>query len=769
MTGVSLISGVRVLEIGLGTGVRYAGRLLADLGAQVSQQIEGPSASQGTDDRTSRALAGYLDRGKDTVGRAASGDWDLILIEETKGRVEDNVETITPGSGHVRVVVSGDAPGTDLCASARGGVSWVIGNPEREPLSLPYNMAGFLAGTSAAAAGLLALYAREGHGGQQVAVSADSILAWFVSMNSVVTRYGSAWHREGRRAAGSAGPYPYGIFDCADGQVTIIARSSLEWHNFIEAIGHPAWADEPRYQDLIAMGSEYPDEVDALLTPVLRQFTQRELLERAQEFGFALAPVNSMRKVLEEAHFRKRGSLQDLQFDGATVTVPSAPWRLLPGRPNCVEGLRRPQRIKSAEGSGPLSGLRVLDLSWVWSGPLVTSVLADFGAEVIKVEHGGRLDSSRLRGRPFKGGKPVDGPSIEIAPYFHNVNRGKKSIALDLARPEARLILHELASQSDVVVENMRVGVLERLGLGWNHLQAINSRMVYLSMSGFGQTGPLAAMSAYAPVMSSFAGLESLIGYPGEDPIGMMTLGLGDPNAALHALTVLLAALRFVREGNPGMMIDLSQTDSLLPLVTEALLEQQFTGTVKIRGNTEPSVVPRGIYPTTGHDQWIAISIPDDAVWRRFCQTVVTSANVRRLQDREDVSWALDSRYHAIDGRAADCAKLDAAIARWSAEFHPEHLLALLCENEVPAAPVNRDVDLDEDPFLGRGSLWTSVNQPIIGRTNLSRIPWVFAATPPRVRGPAPLLGQHTRHVLVDILGMGDADVDELLSTVAIA
>ena len=193
--------------------------------------------------------------------------------------------------------------------------------------------------------------------------------------------------------------------------------------------------------------------------------------------------------------------------------------------------------------SRPLEHLRVLDFSWVWSGPLVTSILAEFGAQVIKVEHGRRLDNSRLRVRPLRDGRPVEGPSIEIGPYFHQSNHDKLSITVNLKSPDARGPLDQLVGISDIVVENLSPGALARVGMGYERLSSLNPKLIYLSMAAAGQTGPLSGLRAYAPIMSSYCGFETLVGYPNEPPMGMMNFGYGDPNAAVHGLVALLAAV----------------------------------------------------------------------------------------------------------------------------------------------------------------------------------------------------------------------------------
>ena len=212
----------------------------------------------------------------------------------------------------------------------------------------------------------------------------------------------------------------------------------------------------------------------------------------------------------------------------------------------------------------PLAGLRVLDLGWVWSAPWVSTILGELGAEVIKVEHGKRPDNLRLAGRIVRNGEFVEGPSTEMSPMYHQVNHGKLGVTLNIKEPEAVALLKRLVGVSDVLIENMSPGSLERSGLGYEAFKELNPRIVMLAMSVAGQFGALSKMRAYAPTMSSFVGMESLLGYQGEQPIGALNLGLSDPSASVHALVPLLAALRRARATGEGCYIDFAQVEALL-------------------------------------------------------------------------------------------------------------------------------------------------------------------------------------------------------------
>lgn len=399
----------------------------------------------------------------------------------------------------------------------------------------------------------------------------------------------------------------------------------------------------------------------------------------------------------------------------------------------------------------PLAGVRVLDFSWVWSGPLVTSILAEFGAEVIKVEHGKRLDNSRLRGRPLRDGRPVEGPSIETGPYFHQTNHDKLSITVNLKSPQARQLLDELAGISDVVVENLSPGALDRVGLGYERLAAINPKLVYLSMSAAGQTGPLSGLRAYAPIMSSYCGFETLVGYPQEQPIGMMNFGYGDPNAAVHGLLPLLAALLEVEQTGRGQHIDMSQLEALLSVIAEPLIDRFMNGRdAQPMGNQHPHMAPHRIYPAVGADRWVSIAVADDAQWQAL------------LDDMGRPAWGERAEWGTAAGRLRERDAIDGGLAQWTGKHEAAALVERLRASGIACSPVQDVAAQWNDPhFRARGMRAEAVH-PITGSEWLYHAPWRMDNHPPVIRSSAPLLGQHNAYVFGELLKLPDDRIAQL-------
>jgi crotonobetainyl-CoA:carnitine CoA-transferase CaiB-like acyl-CoA transferase len=402
----------------------------------------------------------------------------------------------------------------------------------------------------------------------------------------------------------------------------------------------------------------------------------------------------------------------------------------------------------------PLKHLRVLDFSWVWSGPLVAATLGEFGAQVIKVEHGKRLDNSRLRGRPLSKGIALEGPSIEIGPYFHQTNHDKLSITLDLKMKEAQDLLHQLIPSCDVIIENLSPGALDRVGMGYEEVSKINPRLIYLSMSAVGQTGPMNTMRAYAPIMSSYCGFESLIGYPDEQSIGMMNFGYGDPNAAIHALLPLLACIKEVQETKKGQHIDMSQIEGLMTVTAEPLIDFMMNGRqASPVGNRHKKMAPHGIYPSLGVDQWVSIAVANDTQWLSL------------IDKMGRPKWACQSEWIHSDARAKQSQELDDGIGKWTQQFEAQVLVKDLRGVGIACSPV-QDIEAQwVDPHFENRGLRQKVNHPISGPEFLYRTPWKMDNYAGHIKSSAPILGQDNEYVFKTILGLTQQRYEELISS----
>lgn len=770
---------VRVVEFAgkdSGIAAAFAGWQLAAMGAEVTR-LSGDAVP----DRRPRspiALAlEVLSDGKAemAIPPAAAGldallaDCDILLCD-APGELEKWTGPIKELSAkHPNLVIGvattfgligphAEYQGCALDAQAISAMAWALGEPGRPPLSLPPGTSEHQAGAMLTSGCLLSLHLRdEGKGGRVVDISLADVLASYVAGGCrYFVHHGLQWERSGKRASGSGGAYPFTILPCKDGLVCICGRTRDEWNRFVHAMGDPEWASQPRYQKLRAMGREYPDEVDAFVMPWLAKHTMAELETIALENGLIVSPLRDLAEVAETPHFEARGFLTESKAGGQNVRAPALPFHIMDTRseaaPNIATSLLRvgSQRPATADAlsSAPLAGLRVLDLGWVWSAPWVSTMLGELGAEVIKVEHGKRPDNLRLAGRIVRDGEFVEGPSTEMSPMYHQVNHGKLGITLNIKEPDAAALLKRLVAVSDVVIENMSPGSLERSGLGYDAFKELNPRLVMLAMSVAGQFGALTKMRAYAPTMSSFVGMESLMGYKGEAPIGALNLGLSDPSASAHALVPLLAALRRARATGHGSYIDFSQIEALLGTLRPAFIDMQVHGRQPpTMGNQHPDMAPHGVYPARGADAWLTLAVGDDMQWQ----------SLQRIAG--DLDWAMDPRFATARGRIDNVDVLDQHIAAWSAEFERDTLVATLRAGGLAASPVLAIDGLwHELHFAARGMKQT-VDIPVYGPERIFKTPWRFSDFAPEISRCGPITGEHNSQVFGDLLGLSSEEI----------
>ena len=394
---------------------------------------------------------------------------------------------------------------------------------------------------------------------------------------------------------------------------------------------------------------------------------------------------------------------------------------------------------------GVLSGYRVLDFGWVLAGALPGMVLADLGAEVIKVETRQRLDYMRL-GRPIVG----DQPDPEQNPMFHNVNRGKLSLTLNIAEPDAVELAKRLVAHCDVVIENFSPGVMDRLGLGYETLRAIKPDIVMASISSTGQEGALRDLRAYAPSIGALSGLDSTMGYEGGGPLGLKH-AFGDICGALHAVFAIGSALFRRNRTGEGQYIDVSMLRATVVTQGVGLMEQALTGrSLRPQGNYDPTMAPYGNYPCAGEDRWVSIAVKTEDEW----QSLVRAMGSPR--------WADDGRFGSQFRRQRHRRELDALVSNWTGQYEAEAITELLQSHGVAAAPVlGAEERLFHPHFMARG-LYSDIEHPALGAEPVFNLMWNLSKSPSRVRRHAPLLGEHNRQVLRGYLGLTEAELAEL-------
>jgi crotonobetainyl-CoA:carnitine CoA-transferase CaiB-like acyl-CoA transferase len=405
------------------------------------------------------------------------------------------------------------------------------------------------------------------------------------------------------------------------------------------------------------------------------------------------------------------------------------------------------------ERRAPLAGIRVADFTWVWAGPFCTLQLAHLGADVIRVESATRLCVTRLLPPYPRGMRP--GPNR--SGYFNQYNQGKRSITLDLKRPAAIDVARRLCAASDVVVENFAAGVMDRMGLGYETLAAGRPDLIMVALSGYGATGPDRDKVSYGPAQVPLSGLSSVTGYRGSPPMHV-GVSYGDPTAGLHGAVAVLAALWYRARTGAGQYIDLSQWETSMAVLPEAITAWTMNGVQPARdGNRDPRMAPHGVYRAAGEDRWIAVAVEDDAAWGRLA----------RVLGRPEL--ATDPRYATAVARKRHEDDLEALLEEWTRRRPPEDAATELQAAGVAAFTAATNRDIAEDPHLNARGFFTELAHPEVGVRKHTGIPWRMSRSDCRVRRPAPCLGADTDAVLRDVCGYTDAEIAALRATQVLA
>lgn len=800
---------VRVLELESTIAASYCGRLFAAAGAEVvmHEPPDGaPLRREGVwsahdfslfheylsagKRSTRRARDGQLDeralRWADVIISACDGDPDRIMARDA------TIKRINPAAVHI--VTSGFGltgpcrtwTATSLTDWASGGYLFITGSPDREPVQGGGPWPSYITGATAAVAAQAALLhaVRTGEG-QLVDIACMEAVAsahqWSLTM---VTHVGAVKGRWGTRFGETY--HPMSLFRCADDRwVCIGATTRDQWENFcitVDAV--ELLADDALFAPGVRF--ERADEIDAAAQPWL---DARSATQAVTELQAARVPAS---EVLDYAEVLAMTQLDDRQFlvDRSDL----APGARMPGLPFRVGGFSPGATapdlgadddwFEAALAAPPpartlpvidLADVRIMEFSLAWAGPLTGRFLGDLGANVIKVEHPasrglgtagvrperdgldawkwGELAPASTRAEIFPDADPGQRPWNRMG-VWNKMNRSKRSFCLDAKAPGGAEVLARLVADVDVLVHNYSPRGARSLGITHEDLCAHNERIVSVAMTGYGETGPMAAYSSYGPILEACGGFDQATGYVDEAPI---RVGVAMPDAVggLHGAFAVLAALWERGATNGAVHVDLSQLETLLSIAGESLLWTSTQGAApRPVGNRSRDLAPQGVYACAGNERWIAISIQDDARWQRFCGI---------LGALMPTGWE-----HAdLDARRQDHDELDRIIGRWTASRSAEDVGALLQGAGIAACLAYTSRDLVEHEHLRHRGLMVVLDHPDIGPRAFPGTPIHMERTPVRV-WRAPMLGEHNDEVLRR-LGYDDADAIRLRRCGAIA
>ncbi len=814
-----MLSGLRVIDLTDERG-QLAGRILADLGAEVIL-VEPPGGvavrrRAGATSERPHLRYSVLNAGKRSI---------VLDLHEQAGRAELDalvqsadvvIDTFAPGAriplrlrtkdlegvlpdhhpGLVHCAISpfgqtgprADWRASDLVTVAMGGNLAMTGDPARPPVRCSLPTSAFHGGPEAAVAILTALHARSRIGrGQLVDCSLQECqLLTLLSGPGQFASTGRLGQRTGARTGRTRE-----IWCCADGFISYGLRGGPARIGSLTATVEymaerdlaPEWLrsmDWSSYSPLTLRDDEL-EQLESAFGAFFATKTMRELYETALERRILLAPCNDAREILAQPQLRSRdffvttkegdreyelpaffakasgaelgvrGPAPALDADGAELRgeIESAP------RVAHDPADRAQARLSLDSGpDGVFRGLRVLELGAGAAGPVATGYLAEQGATVIRIESAKRPDFLRLL---HVTAKNRNDPGIyDQAPMFALLNPDKQSLTLDLKSPEAVAIVERLVAEwADVVAENFAPGVMERFGLGWDRIHALDPAVVMVRGCLFGQTGPQKAYPGFGGQGAAIAGFNHLTGWRDTEALGPYATITDSLSPRFVAATLLAALFERERTGE-GQCIDVSQIETGVYCLSEAIARHSAGGeSLERMGNASEVAAPHGVFPCRpdaddGRERWIAIAVRDDTAWRALVESM----------GRPD--WATRSELAESAGRLAAAASIERALAGWTAGQEVFALAESLQAAGVEAGPVQDFKDLVEDPQLAHRDHFVQLDHAALGPLAFERRGYRLSDTPGGICKPGPLLGEHTRVVLAEVLGLDDSEIDRL-------
>jgi crotonobetainyl-CoA:carnitine CoA-transferase CaiB-like acyl-CoA transferase len=795
---VDALDDIVVLELSTGIAGPYAGKLFADAGARVIK-VEPPGGDElrrrappGVDlGAADSALFQHLNAGKESVV-GAPGDRE---VERLAGRADLVIESFAPQHPVMAswrdlrpalVVLSitpfgrtgpwRDRPSTGFTLQAESGSIASRGHPGQTPFQAGGRLAEWAAGVCGAAGALAAvLHSRAGGGGEDVDCALLAVDHMITNAN-VCLRDSFLGH--------PASEHPARIIDVPsiertrDGYVGFNTNTRQQLAAFLAMVGLPDLLErEPRWASA-DYRLRHASAFNALIRPWIRARSTAEVLALAAQKRIPVAPVNSGATLPEQEQFRSRGviaampggafvhPLPPYRIDGVRppVTRPAPPLGSgaspLPPRPatstpststasasdftpSTTTTARTP--TSASAGALPLAGLRVLDATSMWAGPVVGQLFAALGADVIHLESVQRLDLSRLK---------VDNAATvpdwwERGHTWFMVNFNKRDLTLDLSRPEGRELLERLLPSCDVLVENYAPRVFEKFGLTPDRVRALNPELIYARMPAFGLDGPWRDLIGFAQTMEQMSGLAWLTG-PADAEAPVVPRGPCDPLAGYQTMFALLVALVRRGRGLGGCLLEAAMAESAVNAAAESIVDYSAYGVLTAwTGNRSPDAAPQGLYQC-GREQWIAISVERDQHWD----------GLKRVLG--DPAWAQAAELSTAAGRHAASDEIDRRLAHWADGRRVDQAVAELIDAGVPAAALTDPRRADDHPQLTSWGYFEPVEHAILGPHRVPTIPFRYGRVERWVRTPAPRLGQHNVEILREYLHLGDADIERL-------
>lgn len=788
--GGGALGHLRVLDLTGALGQMCA-RILGDLGADVIL-VEPP---EGSPARTQPPFAGDVpgpdrslpflnaNRNKRSVALDLTNERDLarvralaqrsdILIEDSMpgtlaalGLGYETLGPLAPGLVYVSITPFGqsgphrDYKGGDLIAEATGGVMFATGDDELPPVKAPYDIMAQMACMHAAFGALVALRERSSSGrGQHVDVSRQEVLQYSQNgYRSVFAYENIITRRPGKHTRTGA----VNTFLCADGgYANLSVFNAIHFSRLAtEIMNHPVLSAPGWTPRNVRQGKQ--QEIDGYVEEYFAAVDRDEVVERGQRIGVPIVPVLSPTEFVHHPHTVGRGFFEELAHPVVgTYRAPGPPFILsatpvrhrmpAPGVGEHSSGVlaealdgtaTAPAPAEPAPRRLPLEGVRVADFTRAFAGSLATMLLGFFGAEVIKIESE-ELEDSRSPGQAT----------------FPDLQRNKMSCTIDTRTDEGKALARRLVSRSNVVIENFRAGVMERMGLSYDVLQAGRGDLVMVSMPGMGSTGPFKDFFTYGQQILGMTGLVHTWGHA-DSPLGAHAkIPFPDYVAAIFSAMGALAALEHLERTGRGQHVEVAQIDGAAHLNAVAYLDHTVNGRdAQARGNFSETHAPHDVYPCQGIDAWCAVEVDTEEEWQALTRVMGEPA------------WAADERFATLVQRVANKEELDRNIGTWTAGLTPLQVMRALQKAGVPAGIVASGEDLHLDVHLwARPGAVAVVDHPSHGVIEHHGINVHLLRTPGAADRPSPLKGEHNDYVFGEVLGLGRDEIDRLVASGAI-
>jgi crotonobetainyl-CoA:carnitine CoA-transferase CaiB-like acyl-CoA transferase len=693
---------------------------------------------------------------------------------------------------------------SDLVAGALGGALFAIGESSDPPVGLAGSQAYVMASTCAAASTMMALHWRLASGvGQHVDISVEETTLAVTHIAGV-----SKWLDDGilPRRMGTAlfASVPSGAYRCKDGLVYLMVNRPLHWKTLAEWVAEVTDSTailDPLFEGPSSNRQPDRDLLDVYISDLTARFTVEEFYREGQRRHLAVTPVNTARAVARDPHLATREYFVEvehrngpLRYPGAAYRFSKTPWCIarpapavgehsaevfrsppfeegahegtststagvsrgkIPPLPPLSKGESR-SSITCAEAVTPqaLQGLRVVEFTAGMAGPWIGRFMAYCGAEVIKVESQKRPDVTRLYVPPWA---PEMGPQTRLSPWFTDWNAGKRFVALDLTRPEAVDLAKRIVAVCDVVVENYAAGVIDKLGLGYRELSRVNPKLVMLSSSGYGNTGPCCRYVTWGPNIEALSGLSKVSGFPHRE-CTITQYAYPDAVSSLHGLFAVMCGLAHRTRTGEGQYIDLSQYETTVAAIGHVLMEVLANDREPPRlGNRSRHAVPHGCYRCRGEDRWCAISVEGEKEWNGLC----------RVLGRPE--WTDDPRFATASARFSNSDTIDQFIEAWTSERDAYDVMNVLQQAGIAAGVVQTVEDqFRRDPQLAARRFFEEIPHLVKGKVIATGVPIGLTRTPGRTSGTGAEIGQDNEYVFGEVLAMTRAEIQAYVDAGAI-